>query len=158
MPWKSIKETERKSWWVDSEAQISPTQYTFLLLLLWQVVIHVLKSSIPESQRFNPKSEHGTCPTLFVKWRNELTQPNQDAGEEWMNPLSWASVVPLLGSFSGTDWLSKMCGSAEQLLLWFSWEGRDRAGKDWSLEKAALKEKDLMDKESFAEMPGMSFF
>lgn len=158
MPWKSIKETERKSWWVDSEAQISPTQYTFWLLLLWQVVIHFLKSSIPESQRFDPKSAHGTCSTLFVKWRNELTQPSQDAGEEWMNPLGRASGVPLLGSFSGTDWLSKMWGFAEQLLLWFSWEGRDRAGKDSSLEKAALKEKDLVDKESFAEMLGMSFF
>lgn len=44
------------------------------------------------------------------------------------------------------------------LLLWFSQGGRDRAGKGWSLEKAALKEKDLVDKGSFEVMPGMSFF
>lgn len=118
----------------------------------------LLKASIPESQRFDPKSEHCACSTLFVKWINELTQPNQDAGEKWMNSLGRASVVPLLGFSSGIDWLSKMWGFAELLLLWFSPGGRDRTGKGWCLEKAALKEKDLVDKESFGEMPGMSSF
>lgn len=76
MSLKLIKETERKSWRVESETQISPTRCVFWLLLLWQIGIHFLRDSISESQKFDPKSAqqiwpHQKCTTPFVKWVSE---------------------------------------------------------------------------------------